>query len=261
MFLVITNTAATPEVEANDTSATANTLITAGVPTAIRSGVISTATDVDFYSVVLVAGSNLFVSMDGDPARTGTNTLDGVVTLFAADGTTLLIAADSGFGGANNSEAFNFNILTSGTYFARVAGFSTEGSTPRAYNIMASTNSCVVASPTPTPTATPTATVTPTATPTPSATPTPTVTPATPTPTVTPATPTPTATPSCAPVATFTNATAILVPAGQPGTTQGAATPYPSSIAVAGTSGAITKVVVRLNNMNHTFHTRLRHRR
>ena len=69
----------------------------------------------------------------------------------------MLIAVDSGFGGANNSEGFNFNIPTSGTYFIQVAGFSTEGSTPRAYNIMASTNTCVTASPTPTPTATPSA--------------------------------------------------------------------------------------------------------
>ena len=197
LFVVITNTAATPEVEANDTPATANTLITSGQPTAIRSGVISTAGDLDFYSVDLAAGSNLFVSVDGDPARTGVNTLDGVVELFAPNGITMLIAADSGFGGANNSEAVNFNITTAGIYFVKVRGFSTEGSTPRAYNIMASTNTCVVATPTPSPSATPTpspsATVTPT--PSPTATVSPTVTP-TATATVTPtATVSPSATP------------------------------------------------------------------
>ncbi len=136
MFLVITNTAAVPEVEPNGTAATANTLVTAAQPTGIASGSISSAAEVDFYSVAATAGNILFISMDGDPTRTGVNTLDGVVSLIAPDGTTVLIAADSGFGGANNSEAFDFNISTTGTYFVRVAGFSTESG--RAYNLMVS---------------------------------------------------------------------------------------------------------------------------
>ncbi len=145
MFLVITNTAAVPEVEPNGTAATANTLVTAAQPTGVASGSISSAAEVDFYSVAATAGNILFISMDGDPTRTGVNTLDGVVSLIDRDGTTVLIAADSGFGGANNSEAFDFNISTTGTYFVRVAGFSTESG--RAYNLMVSACQGVQAQP------------------------------------------------------------------------------------------------------------------
>jgi hypothetical protein len=95
------------------------------------------------------------------------------------------------------------------------------------------------------------------ATPTPIPTPTPGLTP-TPSPTPTP-TPTPTITPSGTPsptpcgATTFSNPAAITIPAGAPGVTQGAATPYPSNITVAGTSGTITKVVIKLNNITSTF--------
>ncbi len=149
MFLVIINTTAVPEVEPNGTAATANTLVTAAQPTGVASGSISSSGEVDFYSVQATAGNILFISMDGDPTRTGVNTLDGVVSLIAPDGTTVLIAADSGFGGANTSEAFDFNISTTGTYFVRVAGFNTESG--RAYNLMVSAcqgQPCVLTCPT-----------------------------------------------------------------------------------------------------------------
>ncbi|MEK6304146.1 MAG: HYR domain-containing protein [Acidobacteriota bacterium] len=138
MFLTITNVAATAEVEANNTAATANPIVTAVQTTGVRSGAIGVSGDVDFYSVVATAGNILFISVDGDPPRTDATTLDGVIQLFAPDGTTGLIVGevDSGFGFANNSEAFDFNISTTGTYFVRVAGFSTEAG--RNYNIMVS---------------------------------------------------------------------------------------------------------------------------
>jgi len=94
---------------------------------------------------------------------------------------------------------------------------------------------------TPTPVPTPTPGLTPTPSPTPTPTPTPTITPS--------GTPSPT---PCGAI-TFSNAAAITIPAGAPGVTQGAATPYPSNITVAGTTGTITKVVVKLNNITSTF--------
>jgi subtilisin-like proprotein convertase family protein len=52
------------------------------------------------------------------------------------------------------------------------------------------------------------------------------------------------------PPASFTNATAILVP----GTgTSGVASPYPSNIIVSGLVGTISKLTMRLNLLNHTF--------
>lgn len=52
---------------------------------------------------------------------------------------------------------------------------------------------------------------------------------------------------------TFSNLTQIDIPAGQPGTTNGVGSPYPSSIAVSGVSGTITNIRVGLFGLNHTF--------
>jgi subtilisin-like proprotein convertase family protein len=52
---------------------------------------------------------------------------------------------------------------------------------------------------------------------------------------------------------TFTNNASITIPGGAPAATSGAAAPYPSAINVSGLNGAISKVTVTLNNVNHTF--------
>ncbi len=52
--------------------------------------------------------------------------------------------------------------------------------------------------------------------------------------------------------ATFSNATAITIPGGAPGVTQGVATPYPSAISVAGLTGTITDVNVTVTGLTHT---------
>ena len=52
---------------------------------------------------------------------------------------------------------------------------------------------------------------------------------------------------------TFSNATPILIPVGQPGATSGQSTPYPSNIVVSGITGPVTNVTIKLNNFNHTF--------
>ncbi len=45
----------------------------------------------------------------------------------------------------------------------------------------------------------------------------------------------------------------ITIPAGAPAVTSGAASPYPSTIAVSGVTGTVAKVTVQLVNINHTF--------
>jgi len=55
------------------------------------------------------------------------------------------------------------------------------------------------------------------------------------------------------PGGTFSNPGTITIPAGAPGSTSGAASPYPSSIGVAGVTGTVSKVTATLTNMNHTF--------
>ncbi len=53
---------------------------------------------------------------------------------------------------------------------------------------------------------------------------------------------------------TFSNATAIVIPATGTGATTGApATPYPSNISVAGITAPVTKVTVTLKQISHTF--------
>ena len=73
LFVSLTNVAATPEVEANDTAATANV---ANSP-ALRSGSIGVAGDVDYYSVSANAGDTIFFPVDADPERDGTGTRPG----------------------------------------------------------------------------------------------------------------------------------------------------------------------------------------
>jgi subtilisin-like proprotein convertase family protein len=53
---------------------------------------------------------------------------------------------------------------------------------------------------------------------------------------------------------TFSNSTAIVIPASGTGATTGSpATPYPSNITVAGFTGSVSKVTVTLKNISHTF--------
>ncbi|HEU5179706.1 MAG TPA: S8 family serine peptidase [Candidatus Polarisedimenticolia bacterium] len=55
-------------------------------------------------------------------------------------------------------------------------------------------------------------------------------------------------------VSTFSNPASITIPGSGTGTSTGApSTPYPSNITVAGLTGTVSKVTVRLINMNHTF--------
>ncbi len=138
LFVTLTNTAATPEVEPNNTAATANATITASGQTAIRSGSISPAGDADYYSIVATAGNIVYFNVDADPERDGTGT-DLVVELRdPAD--VLLLSVDSSITGslANPAaEGANFTIATSGTYFLRVRHFSATGT--GTYHAMIST--------------------------------------------------------------------------------------------------------------------------
>ena len=166
---VVVTSSAQSEVEANNSSLTANPIATAGTPIGVRDAAITPIGDVDFYSVVAPAGSTLFISADGDPERNGGT--DIVVDLIQPNGTTVILSADSsdnvGFP-APPAESFCYNVTTSGTYFVRVSGFtsSTKMSTGT-YSLMVAV--CGLP-PTPTPTPTVTQTSIPgvaTATPTP----------------------------------------------------------------------------------------------
>jgi hypothetical protein len=204
---VVVTSSSTAETEPNDSAATANPIVTSGVPIGMRTAEINPLGDVDYYSVAAGAGSALYISADGDPERNGGT--DVVVDLLAPDGTTVLLSVDNsdnvGFP-APPAESFCFSIATAGTYFVRVSGFtSPKITTTGTYNLMVA--DCSPPGVTPTPTATPTAlppTFTPTRTSTPTNTPTRTPTPtATRTPTNTG--PGPTSTPTRTPTTAITN--------------------------------------------------------
>ena len=59
--------------------------------------------------------------------------------------------------------------------------------------------------------------------------------------------------PAAADVVTGTNAAAVAVPAG--GTSQGVASPYPSSITVSGVTGTVSDVNVTLTSVTHAIAT------
>jgi hypothetical protein len=124
LFVSLTNVAATAEVEANDTAATAN----AANSPALRSGSIGVAGDVDYYSVSANAGDTIFFSVDADPERDGTGT-DLVVDFRSPADAILLVVDSSTIGDLANpaAEGANYTVDAAGTYFIKLRhpGFGT----------------------------------------------------------------------------------------------------------------------------------------
>ena len=130
LFVRLTNVAATPEVESNNTAATAN-------PAGLTSGSIGVAGDVDYYSVPAVAGNVVYFNTDADPERDGVGT--DLVVEFRDPSDVLLLSVDSSITGsvANPAaEGANFTITADGTYFIKVRHFSATGT--GTYHLMVS---------------------------------------------------------------------------------------------------------------------------
>ncbi len=133
LFVVVTpGNLPIPEVEGNDTPATANAIVTAATATGVRTAALSNPADVDYYSVAAKAGSTLFIAADGDPERDGNNT-NIVVDLFAPDGTTLLLQMD-GASDTSPAEGADFNVPADGLYYVFVRRFN--GAPLGTYNLM-----------------------------------------------------------------------------------------------------------------------------
>lgn len=132
LFVVVTTGAGSPEAEANNTTGTANPGLLAGATSVVKTGSITPAGDVDFFTVVANAGDVIFVAGDGNPERDATNT-DLVIDIIHPDGRGLMQPPiDSGLGGSATNpegEAGAFSINVSGTYFIRVSGFGTSTGT------------------------------------------------------------------------------------------------------------------------------------
>ncbi|MBS1786344.1 MAG: HYR domain-containing protein, partial [Acidobacteria bacterium] len=128
--------APTPEVESNDTPATANPLPANGWVSGTRNP--AAATEQDWYSLTLNAGDTVFLSLDLNPERDGTvwNGRLGFA-LFGDANNQILVVDDAGTGDVspvpnNPSEAMFFTVKNAGTYFAFVDSASAAVGGPTA---------------------------------------------------------------------------------------------------------------------------------
>jgi uncharacterized repeat protein (TIGR01451 family) len=128
--------APTPEVESNDTPATANILPANGWVSGTRNP--AAATEQDWYSLTLNAGDTVYLSLDLDPERDGVvwNGRLGVA-LFGDAGNQILVVDDTGTGDVSPnpnipSEALFMTVNAAGTYFAFVDSASAAVGGPTA---------------------------------------------------------------------------------------------------------------------------------
>jgi uncharacterized repeat protein (TIGR01451 family) len=126
----------TPEVEANDTPATANPLPANGWVSGTRNP--AAATEQDWYSFTANAGDTVYLSLDVNPERDATvwNGRLGIA-LFGDAANQILVVDDAGTGDVtpvpnNPSEAMFLTVKTAGTYFAFVDSASAATGGPTA---------------------------------------------------------------------------------------------------------------------------------
>ena len=135
LHLQVQSGSPTPEVEANDTPATANPLPANGWVSGARNP--AAATEQDWYSFTLNAGDTVYLSLDTDPERDGVfwNGRLGIA-LFGDASNQILVVDDAGAAeGANPtipSEALFMTVKTAGTYFAFVDSSSAAVGGPTA---------------------------------------------------------------------------------------------------------------------------------
>jgi subtilisin-like proprotein convertase family protein len=113
LYLSTRSGAPIPEVEANDTVGTANIVPASGH----ISGSLSSAADVDFFSIPLNAGDTVYASLDMDPER-DTTTWNGGLGIGGFNG--FILTVNDGNTVSPNSEAQFMTVQDAGTYFILV---------------------------------------------------------------------------------------------------------------------------------------------
>ncbi len=111
----------TPEVESNDTPATANPLPVNGWVSGARNP--AAATEQDWYSFSAAAGDTVYLSLNLDPERDNVQWNGRLgIGLFGDANNQILVVDDASVGSVANplSEALFFTVKTAGTYFAFV---------------------------------------------------------------------------------------------------------------------------------------------
>ena len=122
LYLQVRSGSPTPEVESNDTAATANPLPAGG-------GWVSgkrdpaVATEQDWFSIALNAGDTVFLGLDLDPERDNVQWNGRLgFALFGDAGNQILVVDDASAGSVANplSEVMVFTVKNAGTYYAYV---------------------------------------------------------------------------------------------------------------------------------------------
>lgn len=135
LYLSVQNGAPTPEVEPNDTQATANPLPASGWVSGARNPAV--ATEQDWYSMTLNAGDTVYLSLDLDPERDVT-TWNGRlgIALFGDANNQILVVDDAGTVDTIDSEAMFMTVKNAGTYYAFVDSATAATGGPTAtYNL------------------------------------------------------------------------------------------------------------------------------
>ncbi|GAB3640305.1 putative Ig domain-containing protein [Spirosoma arcticum] len=120
LYLKVQSGSPTPEVEGNDTPATANDAPASGWISGSRNP--AAATEQDWFALNLVAGETVFLSLDLDPERDGV-TWNGRLGFaqFGDAANQIVVVNDAGATETPNptipSEAFFFTVKETGTYY------------------------------------------------------------------------------------------------------------------------------------------------
>lgn len=144
---------AASETEPNDVVGSANS-----ASNNYFTGTVASSSDADFYSFTAAAGDLVFLGMDCDANRDGT-AVDGVLSLVAADGSTVLVTVNGsrttqtptpnpGTGLSATTPQFAgeglvYRVRTGGTYYAKVAGTPGSGTPGQDYALSISLN-CLI---------------------------------------------------------------------------------------------------------------------
>ena len=128
----------TPEVESNDTPATANPLPASGWVSGTRDPAL--ATEQDWFSFSANAGDTVYLSLDLDPERDVTSWNGRLgIALFGDSSNQILVVDDASTATLPNSEALFMTVKNAGTYYAFVDSATAATGGPTAtYNLSVS---------------------------------------------------------------------------------------------------------------------------
>lgn len=139
LFLDVRSGTPTPEVEPNNSTATATALPANGWASGSSTDTQPNG-ETDFFNISLAAGDTVFVSLDADPERDGVSWNPRIgFGLFGSGTPTQILVVNDGNAGTNPanpaSEAFFMTVRDAGTYYAYVDQPAGTGSPANTYEL------------------------------------------------------------------------------------------------------------------------------